>query len=216
MNIATYIDHTLLKPGATEVEISQLCLEAKTYQFAAVCVPPIYVSQAHRLLAGTAVRVACVVGFPFGYHHISTKVVEIKQAIADGADELDMVMNQAALQNGDFDYLSREIVACLQPVRLHRKSLKVIIESGVLRDEEIIQCCELYAQHKVDFVKTSTGYAAQGATLHAVELMRRHLPDTIAIKASGGIRTFEQAKEFLSAGASRIGTSAGIAICGNT
>ncbi len=212
MQIASYIDHTLLKPTASLEEIQHLCSEARDYSFAAVCVPPFYVKEAHRLLRDVTTKVATVIGFPLGYSSVAAKVAEIREAINDGADELDVVINQAALRNQDFNYLSTEIVGCLQPVRLHRKIIKVIIESGIATDNDIIQCCNLYAKHKVDFVKTSTGYAAEGASLHAVRLMRHHLPETISIKASGGIRTFEQAKDMITAGASRIGTSSGVPI----
>lgn len=212
MNIAASIDHTLLKADAGKTDIEQLCAEALQYSFAAVCVPPYYVSLAKDLTHHSTVQTATVIGFPLGYSSIAAKVAEIRKAIADGADEIDLVINLCALRNQDWDYLSREITACLQPVRLNRKIIKVIIESGILIDKEIVACCGLYARHKVDFVKTSTGYATQGATVHAVQLMRDNLPEDIAIKASGGIRTFAFAQELLAAGATRIGTSAGPAI----
>ncbi len=212
MNIASYIDHTLLKPTARNTDIDQLCAEAVEYGFAAVCVPPPYIARAHKATANSSVKTATVIGFPFGYSSIDAKVAETKQAIADGADELDIVINLCALKNGDWDYLSKEVVACLQPIRLHRKVVKMIIESGILTDEEIVACCALYAKHKVDFVKTSTGYAEHGASVHAVQLMRANLPPEIGIKASGGIRTFVFAEELVHAGATRIGASAGIAI----
>lgn len=209
MNLASYIDHTVLKADTSTGDIEKCCAEALQYSFAAVCVPPPYVSLAKKLTAGSSVGTATVIGFPFGYSCIDAKLAEIRKAIADGADELDIVINLCALRNKDWDYLSREITACLQPIRLHRKIIKVIIESGILIDEEIAACCALYARHKVDFVKTSTGYAAQGASVHAVQLMRTHLPPEIAIKASGGIRTFAFAQELIAAGATRIGASAG-------
>jgi deoxyribose-phosphate aldolase len=212
MNIASYIDHTILKPTTQNADIDQLCAEAVQYRFAAVCVPPPYISRARSATQQSEVKTATVIGFPFGYSTIEAKVAEVKQAITDGADELDIVINLCALKNGDWDYLSREIVACLQPVRLHRKVVKIIIESGILTDEEIVKCCGLYAKHKVDFVKTSTGYAEKGASVHAVRLMRANLPAEIEIKASGGIRTFAFAEELVLAGASRIGASAGITI----
>jgi deoxyribose-phosphate aldolase len=212
MNIAAYIDHTILKPTTLLADISQLCNEALEHHFAAVCVPPNFVSTAKKLISDADVKIATVIGFPFGYSSIAAKLEEIKKAIQDGADELDIVINISALKNNDMDYLAKEIVTCLQPARLHRKIIKVIIESGVLTDEEIIACCELYAKHKVDFMKTSTGYAEKGASVHAVSLMRKHLPSTIEIKASGGIRTFAFAKELIDAGATRIGASASVAI----
>jgi deoxyribose-phosphate aldolase len=212
MNIAGYIDHTILKPTTLRSDIEILCAEAVRHSFAAVCVPPNFVSQAKGLTQGTTVKTATVIGFPFGYSSIQSKVTEINQAIKDGAEELDIVINISALKNQDWEYLSREIVNCLQPIRLNRKVVKVIIESGILTDDEIIACCELYARHKVDFMKTSTGYAESGASVHAVALMRQHLPEDINIKASGGIRTFAFAKELIDAGANRIGASASVAI----
>ena len=212
MNIAAYIDHTILKPTTLTSDIEKLCAEAIEYKFAAVCVPPNFVQQAKKIIAESGVKVATVIGFPFGYSSIESKVTEIHKAIQDGADELDIVINISALLNNDFDYLSKEIVACLQPIRLNRKIVKVIIESGILLDNTIIECCKLYAKHKVDFMKTSTGYAEKGASIHAVELMRAHLPEDINIKASGGIRTFVFAKDLIEAGASRIGASASVAI----
>lgn len=212
MNIAAYIDHTILKPTTLLSEVAKLCDEALEHHFAAVCIPPHFVAAAKRLTTNSNVKTATVIGFPFGYSSITAKQEEIKKAIGDGADELDLVINLAALKNNDWDYLAKEIVACLQPVRLHRKIIKVIIESGILIDEEIIACCNLYAKHKVDFMKTSTGYAENGASLHAVSLMRKHLPSTTAIKASGGIRTFAFAKELIEAGATRIGASASVTI----
>lgn len=211
-NIAGYIDHTVLKPATLLSDVEKLCEEAKQYGFAAVCVPPHYVQAAGSFTKDSTVATATVIGFPFGYSNIAAKVAEIKKAIADGADELDIVINLCALKNGDWEYLSSEITACLQPIRLHRKIVKVIIESGILTDEEIISCCNLYARHKVDFMKTSTGYAEHGASLHAVQLMRATLPEEIQIKASGGIRTFAFAEELIAAGATRIGASASVAI----
>lgn len=211
-SIAGYIDHTILKPTTLLADVEKLCSEARQYGFAAVCVPPHYIKAARKLVDGSSVAVATVIGFPFGYSCTEAKVQEVRQAIADGADELDIVINLCALKSGDTDYLSAEITACLQPARLHRKIVKVIIESGILTDEEITTCCRLYAAHKVDFLKTSTGYAEQGASVHAVQLMRTLLPEEIQIKASGGIRTFAFAQELIAAGATRIGASASVAI----
>lgn len=211
-NIAGYIDHTVLKPTTLLADVAKLCNEARQFQFAAVCVPPHYVPAAREYTRDSPVATATVIGFPFGYSSIAAKVEEIKKALAEGVDELDIVINLCALKSGDWDYLSTEITACLQPIRLHRKIVKIIIESGILTDEEIIGCCNLYAKHKVDFMKTSTGYAEHGASVHAVRLMRANLPQEIQIKASGGIRTFAFAKELIEAGATRIGASASVAI----
>ena len=151
---------------------------------------------------------ATVIGFPFGYSSGSSKAEEIRNAISDGCDELDMVINIAALKSNDWLPLNREIDQCLSVVRQHHKVIKVIIESGILSDEEIIHCSGLYGARNVDFIKTSTGYAKEGASVHAVELIRKNIPESIAIKASGGIRDFTFAKQLIDAGASRLGCSA--------
>lgn len=211
-NIAAYIDHTILKPATTTADVEKLCAEAIAGNFAAVCVPPYYIRTAKTLLEGTEVKTATVIGFPFGYSTINAKHAEITQAIADGADELDMVHNIAALKNGDWLVLKEEIKTCTEMIHRAGKKIKVIIESGMLTDEEIIKCCGTYAPYNVNFMKTSTGYADAGASVHAVQLMRSHLPEHIAIKASGGIRTFAFAKELIDAGATRIGASASVKI----
>lgn len=212
MNIASYIDHTLLKPVATRQDMQKLCEEAGTYHFMAVCVPPCYVNYAKDLLKDTAVKVATVVGFPLGYSVIEAKRNEVVQALADGADEIDMVINLTALKNGDWNYLKKEIDTLVRPVNDKRKTLKVIIESGLLTDNEIVSCCKLYAEAGVHFLKTSTGFSKKGASTEAVALMRKHLPSHILIKASGGIRAYEQAKAMIDAGAARLGCSAGVQI----
>lgn len=212
MNIASYIDHTALKSVTTEGDIERLCREARTYQFKAVCVPPYYVSYAKKQLGNSPVKVATVIGFPLGYSMITVKEKEVKVALADGADEIDMVLNLAALKNGNWNYLEKEAKAVLDPVKEKKKILKVIIESGLLSNAEIINCCNLYAGAGVHFLKTSTGFAEKGASVAAVKLMRKHLPETVSIKASGGIRTFGFAKELIAAGASRLGCSAGVKI----
>ncbi len=212
MNIATYIDHTILKPTTLTADVKALCKEANENSMAAVCVPPMFVKQAKSLLQNSNVKVATVIGFPFGYSAVESKLAEVLLAIVDGADELDMVINISALKNNDWQYLAGEINAILPIIRTKKKVLKVIIESGLLTDEEIIKCCDLYGLAGVDFLKTSTGYAESGATVHAVKLMRKHLADTVKIKASGGIRTFKFAKELIEAGADRIGCSSSLKI----
>jgi deoxyribose-phosphate aldolase len=212
MNIAQYIDHTILKPTCTIEEVKQLCEEARTYQFFAVCVPPPLVRNAHGYLRDSTVKTATVIGFPFGYSTAKAKVFEVQQALQDGADELDVVINLVALKNKIWSYLETELKHIVEAVHKHERRLKVIIESGVLTNEEIIQCCELYTRLGVDFLKTSTGYAEKGATAEAVQLMRAHLPSHIKIKASGGIRTYEQAMQMIGAGADRLGCSASVAI----
>lgn len=212
MNIASYIDHTLLTPTTLLAEISQLCSEAIQYQFAAVCVPPHFVKQAKSLVSGTPVKVATVIGFPFGYAAVEAKIAEIVLAMVDGADELDVVVNISAIKNADWAYLANEINHILPIVRSKNKTIKLIIESGVLTDEEIIKCCELYGVAGIDYLKTSTGYAEKGATVEAVKLFRLHLPAHIQIKASGGIRTHADAEKMIGAGATRLGCSASVAI----
>lgn len=212
MDICSYIDHTCLKPVTLLGDIKKLCEEAIQYRFAAVCVPPPFVKEAKKITERTEVKVATVIGFPFGYSAIESKIAEIVLAIVDGADELDMVINITALKNNDWQYLANEINAVLPFVHNKNKLIKVIIESGVLTDDEIIKCCTLYGAAGVDFMKTSTGYAEKGATVEAVELMKKHLPGSVKIKASGGIKTFEFAKQLIDAGASRLGCSSSLAI----
>lgn len=212
MNIARFIDHTVLKPTTTIADVEKLCSEAIQYQFAAVCVPPLFVKKAKELVGTSTVKVATVIGFPFGYSAIEAKVAEVVLAIIDGADELDMVINISAIKNNDWNFLANEINAILPIVKSKGKLIKIIIESGILTDEEIIKCCDLYGAAGVDFMKTSTGYAEKGATLEAVQLMRKHLADSILIKASGGIKSYTFAKQLIDAGANRIGCSSSVAI----
>lgn len=212
MNVASYIDHTLLKPSMFTAEAEQLCREACEHGFAAVCVPPPFVKRCKAILSPTNVKVATVIGFPFGYSVIEAKLSETVMAIVDGADELDMVINLAAVKNGDWTYLEKEVAHILEIVRSKRRTLKVIIESGILTKEEIIECCTRYAKAGVDFVKTSTGYAEKGASVEDVQLIRSNLPSHIRVKASGGIRTYQFAKQLIEAGADRLGCSASLAI----
>ena len=212
MNIASYIDHTLLSPFTTSTEIQALCGEAITSGFAAVCVPPTYVREAKKHLGDTTVALSTVVGFPFGYHLTAVKAAEAELAILSGADELDMVINLAALKSGDWRILETEIRDILEIAKLSSRRLKVIIESGMLTEDELKQCCEFYGRFNIDFLKTSTGYAKTGATVEAVRILKELLPPHIAIKASGGIKNFAFAKELIDAGAARIGCSASMQI----
>jgi deoxyribose-phosphate aldolase len=211
-SVASYIDHTILKPVCTLADINKLCLEAISYKFAAVCVPPFVIKQVVRLLKGTGVKTATVIGFPMGYSSLNSKITEIEEAISDGADELDVVINLIALKNGDWSYLENEMQSIVSLIHENGKVLKVIVESGILTQNEIIQCCNLYGRLNIDFMKTSTGYAEKGAALSDVELMRKTLPHHIKIKASGGIRHFKFAKELIEAGADRLGCSASLQI----
>jgi deoxyribose-phosphate aldolase len=212
MPINKYIDHTILKPTCLVSDIEKLCAEAKQYDFAAVCVPPNFVKLAKEQVAGTDVKVATVIGFPFGYSATEAKIAEIILAMVDGADELDVVANISAIKNGDWAAIADEINHIMPIIRSKDKAVKIIIESGVLTDDEIIKCCDIYGIAGIDFLKTSTGYAEKGASVEAVQLFRKHLPDAIHIKASGGIRDYASAKQMIDAGATRIGCSAGVAI----
>ena len=212
MNLSPYIDHTILKPTTLIADVENVCAEAKEYGFAAVCVPPNFVELAKKSLEGTAVKVATVIGFPFGYSAVEAKVAEILMAIVDGVDELDVVVNISAIKNQDWMYLANEINSIFPIVRTKGKVLKIIIESGVLTDDEIIKCCQLYGTAGINYLKTSTGYAEKGASVHAVQLFRANLPPDIQIKASGGIRDYAFAKELIDAGATRLGCSASVAI----
>jgi len=212
LNINSYIDHTILKPTTTLAKIEKLCSEAIQYQFAAVCVPPLFVKKAKEFLDNSIIKTATVIGFPFGYNAIEAKVAEIVLAMVDGADELDMVINISAIKNNDWNFIASEINTIMPIIKSKDKIIKVIIESGILTDDEIIKCCDIYGAAGVDYVKTSTGYAETGATLHAVELIRAHLADSIKIKASGGIKSYEFAKELIEAGADRIGCSSSVKI----
>lgn len=212
MTINKYIDHTVLKPTCLVSDIEKLCAEAKQYEFAAVCVPPNFVKLAKEKVVGSDVKVATVIGFPFGYSATEAKIAEIILAMVDGADELDVVANISAIKNGDWAAIADEINHIMPIIRSKGKAVKIIIESGVLTDDEIIKCCDIYGIAGIDFLKTSTGYADKGASVEAVQLFRKHLPDAVNIKASGGIRDFATAKQMIDAGATRIGCSAGVAI----
>ena len=212
MPLNKYIDHTILKPTCLVSDIEKLCAEAKQYDFAAVCVPPNFVKLAKEKLVGSTVQVATVIGFPFGYSATEAKIAEIILAMVDGADELDVVANITAIKNGDWSAIADEINHIMPIIRSKNKVVKIIIESGVLTDDEIIKCCDIYGIAGIDYLKTSTGYAEKGASVEAVKLFRKHLPDQVQIKASGGIRDYAAAKLMIDAGATRIGCSAGVAI----
>jgi deoxyribose-phosphate aldolase len=212
VKLSTYIDHTILKPTTLISDIEKLCAEANQYSFAAVCVPPNFVKKAKELLVGSSVKIATVIGFPFGYSAVEAKIAEILLAIVDGVDELDVVINISAIKNNDWLYLANEINHIMPIIRSNGKVVKIIIESGILTDEEIIKCCEIYGLAGIDYLKTSTGYAEKGASVEAVSLFRLHLPAQVQIKASGGIRDYAFAKQLIDAGATRLGCSAGVAI----
>lgn len=202
------IDHTLLAPQATKGEIKKLCEEAMQYHFASVCVNPCFVAYCAELLKGSSVNVCTVIGFPLGANTTTIKALEAQQALADGADEIDMVINVGALKDKDYDYVENEIKAL--KLLAGKKVLKVIIEACLLTDEEKVKACELAKDAGADFVKTSTGFSKGGATVHDVELMRKTVGDEMGVKASGGVRTKEEMEAMVKAGANRIGTSHGV------
>jgi deoxyribose-phosphate aldolase len=210
--IASYIDHTLLKSACNSADIKKLCGEATEFGFAAVCVPPFVVRQAAQELKGTHVKTATVVGFPMGYSSIHSKISEIEDAIRDGAEELDTVINLIALKNGDWTYLENEMEPQVALVHEKGKKIKVIIESGVLTRDELIRCCDLYGRMGIDFMKTSTGYSEKGASVSDVQIMRSRLPSSVKIKASGGIRHYPFAQSLIDAGADRLGCSSSVNI----
>lgn len=210
MELNKYIDHTLLKATASPSEIKQLCTEAKEYKFYAVCVNGSYVKQAKTELVNTQVKVASVIGFPLGAMSTEAKVLETKDCIKNGADEIDMVINVGMLQSGELSYVENEISAIKKATGSN--VLKVIIETCYLSEEEKKTACKLAMSAGADFVKTSTGFGTGGATLEDVQLMKNIVGDQVKIKASGGIKNAKTAKEFIALGISRIGTSSGIEI----
>lgn len=210
-NIAAMIDHTLLKPEATKEMVQALCNEAKEYNFAAVCVNPYYVKTAKKILEGSEVKVATVVGFPLGANIKEIKAFEASKAIEDGADEVDMVINIGALKSKDYDIVREDIKAVVKAAK-GKAIVKVIIETSLLTEDEKIRACELSREAGADFVKTSTGFSTGGATIADVQLMNKTIGEDLEIKASGGIRDYETAKAMIDAGATRIGASASINI----
>ncbi|MBS1618053.1 MAG: deoxyribose-phosphate aldolase [Bacteroidetes bacterium] len=210
MNLASKIDHTLLRADTSREEVIKLCDEAKQYGFAAVCIPPYWVRECKNQLRDSRVHIATVVGFPMGYAATPAKVEEARRAIDEGASEIDMVLNIIALKSGDYNYLKNELTSAGTIVQLRGGKLKIILETGLLTKDEIIKACELCAQLNVDYVKTSTGMIEKGATVEDIKLLRAHLPKHIKIKASGGIRDKATAIAMIEAGADRIGTSQGV------
>jgi deoxyribose-phosphate aldolase len=210
--MAHMIDHTLLKPDATQDEIAQLCYEARKYDFASVCVNPANVELCAQLLKGSGVPVCTVVGFPLGATSTETKVFESQQAIREGATEVDMVINVGALKSRDYELVERDIASVARACHAGDAILKVIIEAALLTDEEKVAACQLAKVAGADFVKTSTGFGPGGATAEDVALMRRVVGLTMGVKAAGGIRSYEDAQKMIAAGASRIGASASVKI----
>lgn len=212
MNIAKYIDHTNLKSYATKEDIIKLCEEAKKYGFYAVCVNPYRVKLAKEHLKGTDIKVASVIGFPLGATPTEVKVFEAKKALENGADELDMVINIGALKDKDYEYVKKDIEDVTKVAHEKGAIVKVIIETCYLSEEEKEIACKLAMEAGADFVKTSTGFGTEGATIEDVKLMRKVVGDKLGVKAAGGIRTYEEALAMINAGANRIGTSSGVKI----
>jgi deoxyribose-phosphate aldolase len=212
LNLAKMIDHTLLKPDATQDQIAQLCFEARKYGFASVCINPTWVKLCAQLLAGSPVKVCTVIGFPLGATAPEVKAFETQNAIGNGATEIDMVINIGALKARDLELVARDIRGVVTASHARGALVKVIIEAVLLTDEEKSIACLLSKEAGADFVKTSTGFASGGATAHDVALMRRTVGPEMGIKAAGGVRTYEDAEEMIQAGATRIGASAGVKI----
>ena len=211
MHYNSYIDHTLLKADASEKDIKNLCKEAKDYEFFSVCVNPCFVKSAKKYLKGSNVKVCTVIGFPLGANTSKVKLFEAKRAIAEGADEIDVVLNISKFKDKKYTYVGKELSKIVD--LCNKKVLvKVIIETCYLTKEEILKACELVYECGVDYVKTSTGYGKDGAKVEDVRMMREVCKNRLKIKASGGIKTLKQVEEFILAGAERIGTSSGVSI----
>lgn len=213
MDISSYIDHTLLKADATKEQVKELCQEAEVNHFATVCVNPDYVSYCSALLKDTDVKVCTVIGFPLGANPIEVKVFEAKLALEKGAEELDYVINISNVKNGEFDKVKEEM-ECITAVKSIHSDLiiKAIFEVCYLTDAEIAQVSEIAKEIGIDYVKTSTGFGSGGASENAVEVMKKTVGEKVKVKASGGIRTLEDAKKYIDLGVSRIGTSNGVSI----
>ena len=210
MELNKYIDHTLLKPEATNEQITKLCEEARQYDFASVCVNTCYVPLAKQLLAGSDVKVCCVVGFPLGAMDTVSKAFEAKTAVENGAQEVDMVINIGALKDKDYDYVTKDIATVVEASK--PAIVKVIIEACLLTDEEKVEACKCSMNAKAEFVKTSTGFSTHGATPEDVALMKKTVGDVCKVKAAGGVRSYNDAMKMIEAGADRLGCSAGIKV----
>ena len=211
-SLASRIDHTLLRADASAAEIDQLCVEALEYRFAAVCVNGAWVARCAQRLAGSSIAVCAVVGFPLGAMASAAKLFEARRALEDGAREIDVVQNIGALKSGDHTLVQSELAELAQLCQRSGALLKVILETALLGDEEKVKACELARAAGAGFVKTSTGFSKSGATVHDVQLMRRAVGPAMGVKASGGVRDAASARAMLEAGATRLGTSASVAI----
>jgi deoxyribose-phosphate aldolase len=212
MQLAACIDHTILKADCTSEDIRRMCAEAQQFQFAAVCIPSFYVGAAADWLAHSSVKIATVVGFPMGYSPTPAKVEEVKRAIDDGAHEVDAVINLCAVKSGNWNYVRNDIDSMVMAAHLKGKTIKIILETGLLTEMELQQLARICLEIRPDFVKTSTGFNGEGATVQVVQTLKHLLHDHIKIKASGGIRTKADALRLLEAGAKRIGSSSSVMI----
>src|SRR5688500_9524286 len=215
MNLASHIEHTNLKPTLTISDVDKLVEEAKHWGFLGVCVPPFWVKRAKREIGKEKLILVTVAGFPLGYNMTETKLDEIQRAIDNGADEIDVVWNVSAFKT-NLPWTKIDIAKCSLLAHNHQKLLKVIVETAYLSDSELEKACKICADAGVDFVKTSTGFAPAGATIEHIAIMKKSLPNHVGIKASGGIKSYEQAIAMINAGASRIGTSSGISMLTST
>lgn len=211
MDLARYIEHTNLSPTLTIQAIDQLVEEARQYNFRGVCVPPFWVKRARREIGNSSISLVTVAGFPLGYNMTETKLDEIQRAIDNGADEVDMVWNISSFKTG-IPWTKIELAKCSKLCHDYQKIIKIIIETAYLTEDEIMQASKICADAGADFIKTSTGFASSGAKVEHVRLMRKAVPEEVGVKASGGIKTREQAIAMIEAGATRLGTSSGIAI----
>lgn len=210
-SIASYIEHTNLSAALSIKDVDQLVSDALIYKFYGICVPPFWVKRAKREIGTQNIKLVTVAGFPLGYNMTETKVDEINHALRNGADEIDMVWNISSFKTG-LPWTKIELAKCSKLIHDHEKIFKVIIETAYLNDDEIIKACKMCADAGADFVKTSTGFASTGAKTEHIKLMRKTLPTSVGIKASGGIKTYQQAVDMIEAGADRIGTSSGKSI----
>ena len=211
MDINRYIEHTNLKPTLTDKDIDTLVAEAKAHGFVGVCVPPFWVKKAAREIADAPIQLVTVIGFPLGYQMTEAKITEVEKALEDGANELDVVMNISAFKAG-IPWPKIELAKCAKRIHDEGAMMKVILETAYLSEEEIIQATKMAVDAGTDFVKTSTGFAPDGAKVGHIKLMRENAPSNVGVKASGGIRTLADAQAMIDAGADRIGASAGVAI----
>lgn len=215
-NINEYIEHTNLKPTLNYESIETLVEEAITHNFLGICVPPYWTKKVKRDLGKAPVQLVTVVGFPFGYNRAEIKMLEIESALKEGVNELDIVVNLSAIKSKAYPWIKQEMSWFSKIIHESEAMMKVILETAYLSEEEIIETSKICVDAGVDFMKTSTGYAPEGATVENIKLLRQILPDTVGVKASGGIRTYEQAKAMINAGADRIGASSGVKIMEET